>query len=495
MTDEVLRAAPSNKLDGKIFRAGSVDISSASGKTIHRGLFPEETIISAMNAALHILYDEKMPLLIRLAIFHYAFAYIHPFYDGNGRTGRFIVSYFLAKRFHFIVALRLSYILKKNLKQCYELFKLTDAEINCGDLTPFITEFVSLIAATFDNVSDVLKRKLNRLDKLSNLLLPVVPNEPLIRKLYVLLLQTSSFLYAATDDIGEHYLTINDNGTTVYAPLVDTTDTNASDIRIRLSGTTYAPARQYVNENYDPNDPDPALLLQCTRAGTHTSYYQVGDTFDITLNGNIGSDLSADNLNMRAVIIGFDHNKDLETGGSHSTHLALCQTTSDTPVGLHQLQMNTDRTNVGGWASSYMRLFLLPNLFSALPASWQSVTGNVTKYSDNTGSQSSTSSDVTATSDKLFLPSEVEFAGVTTIGNPYEAEKQQQYSYFLSASSDTFYALKLDGTVLTTGKSVWTRSPHSTNATSFSCRTGAGNWTSVTATGTVVNTVACFAIF
>ena len=85
--DEVLRAAPSNKLDGKIFRAGSVDISSASGKTIHRGLFPEENIISAMNAALHILYDEKMPLLIRLAIFHYAFAYIHPFYDGNGRTG------------------------------------------------------------------------------------------------------------------------------------------------------------------------------------------------------------------------------------------------------------------------------------------------------------------------------------------------------------------------------------------------------------------------
>ncbi len=191
--DEVLRAAPSNKLDGKIFRAGSVDISSASGKTIHRGLFPEENIISAMNAALHILYDEKMPLLIRLAIFHYAFAYIHPFYDGNGRTGRFIVSYFLAKRFHFIVALRLSYILKKNLKQYYELFKLTDAEINCGDLTPFITEFVSLIAATFDNVSDVLKRKLNQLDKLSNLLLPVVPNEPLIRKLYVLLLQTSSF--------------------------------------------------------------------------------------------------------------------------------------------------------------------------------------------------------------------------------------------------------------------------------------------------------------
>ena len=73
------------------------------------------------------------------------------------------------------------------------MFKLTDAEINCGDLTPFITEFVSLIAATFDNVSDVLKRKLKQLNKLSNLLLPVVPNESLIRKLYVLLLQTSSF--------------------------------------------------------------------------------------------------------------------------------------------------------------------------------------------------------------------------------------------------------------------------------------------------------------
>ncbi len=34
-------------------------------------------------------YDDLDPL-IRMAIIHYQFENIHPFYDGNGRTGRII---------------------------------------------------------------------------------------------------------------------------------------------------------------------------------------------------------------------------------------------------------------------------------------------------------------------------------------------------------------------------------------------------------------------
>lgn len=47
-----------------------------------------------MDAALKILHSQDFPLFVRLGLFHYFFAYIHPFYDGNGRMDRFIISYF-----------------------------------------------------------------------------------------------------------------------------------------------------------------------------------------------------------------------------------------------------------------------------------------------------------------------------------------------------------------------------------------------------------------
>lgn len=94
---EISKENPNRQLDGEIFRKDPVDIASAAGKTIHQGLFPESVIISTMNEALKILHREDILVLVRLGLFHYFFAYIHPFYDGNGRTDRFITSYFLGK--------------------------------------------------------------------------------------------------------------------------------------------------------------------------------------------------------------------------------------------------------------------------------------------------------------------------------------------------------------------------------------------------------------
>ncbi|MBR0288502.1 MAG: Fic family protein [Selenomonadaceae bacterium] len=126
---EVTANDPTHKLDGDLFRRDSVSIISVSGKILHRGVQHEERIIELLNVTLRILRDPNMSILVRVTIFHYLFEYIHPFYDGNGRTARFIVSYFLASRFHRLVALRLSLLTKKKY---YDLFRETDAEWNCG---------------------------------------------------------------------------------------------------------------------------------------------------------------------------------------------------------------------------------------------------------------------------------------------------------------------------------------------------------------------------
>ena len=190
---EVIKTGSNYKLDGKFFRNDSVDIITGTGKTLHRGIYPEEKIISAMEVALQILNDETTPLLVRIAVFHYFFGYIHPFYDGNGRTARFIASYFLAEHFHYLPALRLSVAIKRNQKKYYSLFNDTTAEINCGDITPFVIGFLEIVAETFGDVETILRIKIVQLNKYREKLKPLIPQDELSQKIYEILLQAGSF--------------------------------------------------------------------------------------------------------------------------------------------------------------------------------------------------------------------------------------------------------------------------------------------------------------
>jgi len=192
-----------NKLDGRIFRKETVDIQSSSGKVLHRGIYPEEKIIESLELALKILNNENIPFIIRIAVFHYYFAYIHPFYDGNGRTDRFITSYYIAQHFHYLVALRLSVTIKKQRSFYQKLLKETDSEINMGDLTPFIYGFASIISQTFQDIEDILKRKLEQLKKYKKKIIDINPNDEFLQNFYYILLQASLFfgLGISMDDL------------------------------------------------------------------------------------------------------------------------------------------------------------------------------------------------------------------------------------------------------------------------------------------------------
>lgn len=58
-----------------------------------------------------------------------------------------------------------------------------------------------------------------------------------------------------------------------------------------------------------------------------------------------------------------------------------------------------------------MRKTICPAFLAALPTAWQNIIAACTKYSDNTGGGSNTASYVTATSDKIWLLSEMEVQG------------------------------------------------------------------------------------
>lgn len=157
--NEVIEMNTDNRPDGKYFRKDNVAVQNPSQKEIHTGVFPEEKIIERMTAALDYLNNGSENRLVRIAIFHYFFGYIHPFYDGNGRMSRFISSYFLREELESIVSFRLSYIIKQKVSVYYKLFDLVNDPKNMGDVTPFVIGFLEILFSAVESLYDELQEK------------------------------------------------------------------------------------------------------------------------------------------------------------------------------------------------------------------------------------------------------------------------------------------------------------------------------------------------
>lgn len=170
VAEEVTNEDPGNTLDGKILRADMVDVKSPGGKVIHQGAYPEKDLINYTNQAFSLLHNNSIPDLIRVSVFHYLFGYLHPFYDGNGRTSRFITSFFLSKMLNKLVAFRLSITIKKSLRTYYKLFANTNDIRNRGDLTPFITGFLWIIEQSILRTIELLREKKTDLTNLTRIL-------------------------------------------------------------------------------------------------------------------------------------------------------------------------------------------------------------------------------------------------------------------------------------------------------------------------------------
>jgi Fic family protein len=97
-----------------------------TGEVIYRPPAEEKRIIELMNNLELYINEDKDDLdpLIKLSIIHYQFESIHPFYDGNGRTGRIInVLYLVLKKLIDSPILYLSKFIIKNKNEYYRLFQ------------------------------------------------------------------------------------------------------------------------------------------------------------------------------------------------------------------------------------------------------------------------------------------------------------------------------------------------------------------------------------
>ena len=145
------------KLDGKYFRKDIVKVINGLGNTIHIGVNGEEAIEKNIESLIEFMNIKDIPFLVKASISHFFFEYIHPFYDGNGRFGRYLLSLYLARKLDNLTAFSVSYSISRNLDDYYKSFVEVEDVTNYGE----ITSFVENILKTIKNGQEMIIELLN----------------------------------------------------------------------------------------------------------------------------------------------------------------------------------------------------------------------------------------------------------------------------------------------------------------------------------------------
>lgn len=166
--DSLLRdeVAPDDAPDGELFRAHAVHIVEGT-REVHRGLAPEEAIANGLMTALDAVNNRDDNRLVNVLASHFMFEYVHPFYDGNGRLGRFLLSTALSNVVSLPTALTLSSQLASDKSKYYKAFSVTEEPMNRGELTFFVDIFLDVLLDAQEYLIEELSIKQSQLNKLS----------------------------------------------------------------------------------------------------------------------------------------------------------------------------------------------------------------------------------------------------------------------------------------------------------------------------------------
>ena len=150
------------KLDGKYFRKDTVKVINGLGNTIHIGINGEEAIEKNIEDLIQFMNRKDIPFLVKASITHFFFEYIHPFYDGNGRFGRYLLSLYLARKLDILTAFSLSYSISKNLDDYYKSFVEVEDVNNYGEITFFVENILKTIKSGQEMIIELLNDSVMR---------------------------------------------------------------------------------------------------------------------------------------------------------------------------------------------------------------------------------------------------------------------------------------------------------------------------------------------
>lgn len=149
--------------DAGRYRSGSVGVFGETG-LVHMAP-PSQRVPELMGDLFTWLKKSKDHLLIRSCVFHYEFEFIHPFSDGNGRTGRLWQSLILGPLNPLFEHLPLENMVYANQQVYYNAIAVSTSD---GQSGPFIDFMLNEILKTLQkNIKEEVPNKVPNKSELS----------------------------------------------------------------------------------------------------------------------------------------------------------------------------------------------------------------------------------------------------------------------------------------------------------------------------------------
>lgn len=122
-------------------------LASESGKVVYTPPEGEERLRGLLANWERFMHDEQqLDPLIRMAVGHYQFEAIHPFLDGNGRTGRVLNSLFLIQE--GLLKLPILYLSRHILRNRADYYRLLREVTSANSWEPWILYILQGVAET-----------------------------------------------------------------------------------------------------------------------------------------------------------------------------------------------------------------------------------------------------------------------------------------------------------------------------------------------------------
>jgi len=168
---------------------GTVLKNDKTGEIIYTPPQSYDEIMNYLTNLFNYINDDSLEdydYLVKLALIHFQFESIHPFYDGNGRSGRILnVLYLVLKNLLDLPILYLSRYIIKHKSDYYRLLQEVRTKQNYREWILFILDAIEETSNSSCDLIENIEKMMNHTQKIVQQKLPKIYSKDLIESLFL----------------------------------------------------------------------------------------------------------------------------------------------------------------------------------------------------------------------------------------------------------------------------------------------------------------------
>ena len=134
--------------------------------TVHIPPQTEKDINEALSSLIEFMNDDELPSIYKSLITHFFFENTHPFLDGNGRMGRYLLSTYISHKYDHFTGFSIATAIHSRVQTYYRIFKEADKTENYAELTLFILEMLKILVAQQEEIVTTLTDDKQQLEEI-----------------------------------------------------------------------------------------------------------------------------------------------------------------------------------------------------------------------------------------------------------------------------------------------------------------------------------------